>query len=245
MLTPILNKHYIKVSLATRKYKLSLLYFLNQQKMLRRKYKEILDSVYEHWQLTTLYLPIKMLSELPFVLSVLNCKEINNCLYDNPTTKLVKKRAENYYCEDFFKKLVSIFGNEKAYDEFDVSKQWKPKLSFAKRSYDCCPYILSPHFNFMQYKLINHAGTRKVTTCWFGVIASWTKEKSPCIEQYNPTCMLDNITKRRISRTLNKLDEKAVGDFRESIHVLENNKKFLSKDGIEMLKDLSLVKILL
>lgn len=245
-----LDKSCVKILLESNKYRLSLLNFLDKQKMLKKKYKEIADDkrAYDcHLQSLWLYVPIKMLSELPLILSALDCKQIARCFRDrgSTSTKLVKERVKNYYCGDFFRRLVSIFGNEKACEEFDVSKQWKPNLSFIKRTYDCCPLILSPHFNFAQYKLVNHYGVRGRIPFWFGVIVRWTNEKPLCIKQYNPTSTLSKVSKQTISKALNKPNEKVAKNIQKAVSILENNKKLLSEDGVELLKDLSLVRTLL
>ena len=243
-----LNKSYIKILLDSNKYRFSMFNFLDKQRMIKEKYRKIVDSIcaYDcHCKSLWMYVPVKAMNKLPFVLSTLECKQITKCFRGKISIELVKERVKNYYCEDFFRKLVSIFGNEKAYEEFDISEQWKPKLSFVRKSYDCCPDILSPHFNFAQYKLINHYGIRKGIPFWFGVIASWTNEKSPCIKQHNTTSILSKISKQKISRVLNKPNKKVVKNIQKAVSILKNNKKLLSEDGTEMLKDLSLIRTLI
>ena len=218
----------------------SLFNFLNKQNMLKEKYKALVVPGI-NYQFSELFVPVKMASKMPFILVALVCERLNDCLSNTGNLKIVKSRAKNYYCEDLIKKLVSIFGNEKAWDEFEINNEWKPKLKFTNKSKVEYPQLVVPYFSFMKYEVdyFRRSGSS------FMVSLCWANKRIVYIKQPFLLFKLNNISKRRISRVLNNPNKKTVNDFQSISEVLEDNKDLLTEDGIILQKDLNLIRTLI
>ena len=253
--------------LRTSVHKYSLFKFLDNYNMLKEKYKVLIRLTSSTNQKTpTLRVPAKLANKMPFILAATKCEQLEKCLY-NSTLKLVKSRVKNYYCENFFKKLVSIFGNEKAWTEFRITSEWKPKLKFTKIEYKWSEPIVS-YFSFMTYKeCVRKKRIAKYPyecTSRFLISVYWGSNKEMFrfyqpvqwkeIKSNNKTLLikqpilwrsLNSISKIKISRILNNPNEKAVRDFRSLLAGLEKNRDLLTEDGIKLQKDLNLARTLL
>ena len=113
----------------------SLFSFLDEHKMLKTRVKDYVSYGVEWCDFS-----LKLVKLLPFFILAFRCKEINSIFSSEvKSLKMFKNRAKNYYCMSLVKKLVSIFGNERAWDEFEISSQWKPKFKFVKLDYYFVP----------------------------------------------------------------------------------------------------------
>ena len=123
-----------------------LIQFLDESNLLKQEIKnKIVFMHYRYYSISP-----KLIKLLPFFIMALRCREIN-AIFDSQvkSLRIFKNRAQNYYCEDLVKKLISIFGNRRAWDEFNIKSKWKPKFKFTKLNYyylpctsliKCCQY---------------------------------------------------------------------------------------------------------
>ena len=230
--------------LRTSIHKYSLFNFLKEHDMLKEKYKVLTELILNTYQ-PLLSVPAKLASKMPFILAATKCEQLEKCICNN-NLKLVKSRLKNYYCEDFFKKLVSVFGNEKAWNEFGITSMWKPKLSFVKIE-RFRPEPSVPYLKFMTYKECTHRRPTfrikyVITRLLIGI--RWDNS-DVSIKHLDSLWKVNNISKIKISRTLNNPDESIVNHLMSAADILEDNKQVLTKDGARLLKDLSLFRTLL
>ena len=227
-------------------YKHSLFNFLNSYGMLKKEYK---DLVLPHTkqQIWFVYIPVKMAKKIPFIVAASTCGQLNNCLRNAGNLNLVKNRVKNYYCEDFFKKIVSVFGNKKAWNEFKITSEWKPKFRFTRSSEYETSTSSFPYFKLITYLVLcrrkkslhPYKGDNLISVCWDNNV------ETPILIQPHILKRLDHISKKKILKVFNNNSKKKViENFREIIEAINLNKDLLTKDGLKLQKDLNLIRAL-
>ena len=235
--------------LRVQRYSYSLIDFLNEHNMLKDEYK-MLATPNVKQKVTTLYVPVKLAKKLPFILAATTCRQLSSCLCNTSNLNLVKSRLKNYYCEDYFEKIVSVFGNDKAWNEFEIASQWKPKFRFVATKHYCGVPVI-PYFKFMTYNLCSRRH-RVITTPYVDranllVEIYWNDNKETIFERDSWTSIVlsrINMSKSRFSRFINNpnISEKVLSDFKEAISIVDANQKLLSKDGLKLQKDLNMIR---
>lgn len=230
-------------------YSHSLFNFLNELGMLEDEYRVLTTSSARKQKFVVIYVPTRLAKKMPFILAATACKQINKCLCNTNNLYLVRNRLKNYYCEDFFKKLVSIFGNDKAWNEFEIDAKWKPKFQFVD-SKNLCTEPATPYFKFITYKLCsnryrNVKGSQTTFKTRRLVEMYWNNKTTTFNKRFSLHSVVlcgANITKSMISRFINKPYEKGAQNLKEALVMINANQKLLTKDGLELQKDLNMVR---
>ena len=61
--------------------------------------------------------------------------EMTTCCYHCKDIKMLKSRAVNYYCQHHLRNMVSVFGNEKAWELFDITKKYRCNITSVETRY--------------------------------------------------------------------------------------------------------------
>ena len=185
-----------------------------------------------------------------------NCKNI----------KMLKARTHNYYCDTYMKNIISVFGNKKSWEEFNITKLWKPRIVYLKTkdSYGSIFPIQTNLLNLTRYKKSYsiHGYLFQSFIYWsdnsISVSQTYNKLKSANLIyttqkedlfvfdklKYNTICYELRRPEMRSRRKLSMLinQQKYSPSVNRIIKKLNSVKSVLSEDGQKLLSDLFFVK---
>ena len=212
---------------------------LNKLKLLDDKFKFLLTTNYY----SSIEFSDKKLVRLLPLLLYFDTPEMKMICNKCKNLKAFKSRCHNYYCDNYMRNMLSIFGNEKAWQEFNIQSTWKPKMHYKKVPFSCYYGIIhnvrgTSLFKFLRYKIncISYWGNNKNLN-----ITRIMMSKSRLIWNSDAFILHPEVrSRRKLSMLCNQ--QKNLKTFDSIISYLITLKDILSDDGQELLKDVTLFK---
>ena len=154
--------------------------------------------------------------------------------------KELKRKCHNYYCDNFIKNFISVFGNERAKEEFEIEKVWDPEINILSLDNESFHYFFMNSLTWSS--LLNvRAYSQSFLFCWNKKISN-VRVKS--MTGIFANSLVNIKASQRSRRKLSMLVSK-----NQTSHLLNRfyddltfYSPLLSKDGQDLLRDLEFIK---